>query len=52
MGNDYRRRIDPFNGPYLTHVPDIKIMNLEAGDKYLVLSSDGMWDELDKREVS
>jgi pyruvate dehydrogenase phosphatase len=52
MDFGYRRKIENFNGPYITHVPDIKVINLEKGDKYLILSSDGMWDELNKDDVS
>jgi serine/threonine protein phosphatase PrpC len=47
----YRRSIDNFNGPYISHVPEIKIFELDQNDKYLILSSDGMWDELNKDDV-
>jgi serine/threonine protein phosphatase PrpC len=47
----YRRQIENFNGPYITHVPDIKIIPLTKTDKYMILSSDGMWDELNKEDV-
>lgn len=47
----YRRPLETFNGPYITHVPDIKVIDLNKNDKYLILSSDGMWDELNKEDV-
>ncbi len=37
-----------FTGPYITHKPDIKIFELNDNDKYLILASDGLWDELNK----
>jgi len=45
-------KIPNFNGPYITHVPEIKVFDLDKNDKYLVLSSDGMWDELKKEDVN
>lgn len=45
-------KIDNFKGPYITHVPEIKVFDLEKNDKYLILSSDGMWDELNKNDVT
>ena len=45
-------RMEEFKGPYITHEPEIQIHDLESSDRYLVLSSDGMWDELSKDEVS
>lgn len=42
-----------FRGPYITHKPDIKIFNLdEKQDAYLVMGSDGLWDELNKSQVA
>lgn len=33
----------------MTHQPDIHIHELKPEDKYLVLASDGVWDELDRK---
>jgi len=33
----------------MTHRPDIHIHELKPEDKYLVLASDGVWDELDRK---
>jgi pyruvate dehydrogenase phosphatase len=41
-----------FNGPYITHVPEVKVFDIDKSDKYLILSSDGMWDELNKEKVN
>ena len=40
-----------FNGPYITHEPDIRIFELTKKDRYIILSSDGMWDELTRPDV-
>ena len=47
----FRQKIANFNGPYITHQPEIKIVELGKDDRYLILSSDGMWDELKKTDV-
>jgi len=54
LGTDhgYRMKIENFKGPYISHVPEIKIFELDRNDKYLILSSDGMWDELNKNDVA
>jgi len=44
-------KIENFKGPYISHVPEIKIFELDRNDKYLILSSDGMWDELKNDDV-
>jgi len=33
----------------MTHQPDIHVHELKPEDKYLVLASDGVWDELDRK---
>jgi len=38
--------IKTFTGPYITHKPDIKSFEINKDDKYLILASDGLWDEL------
>ena len=43
--------ISDFKGPYITHVPEIKVFELTKKDKYVILSSDGMWDELKREDV-
>lgn len=50
--NRYSLPIKDFNGPYITHVPDVKIFDIQPEDGYVIISSDGMWDELDKRKVA
>jgi pyruvate dehydrogenase phosphatase len=47
----YRQKFAHFNGPYITHQPEIRVIELKPEDRYLILSSDGMWDELKKNDV-
>lgn len=47
----FPKRIQNFNGPYINHIPDIKVFELQKEDRFLVLGSDGLWDELNKNDV-
>lgn len=47
-----RSRIENFTGPYITHKPDIQIRNIESGDKFLILATDGLWDELSEQQAA
>lgn len=49
MEKGYRPRIKQFTGPYITHRPDIKVFDINPNDKYLVMATDGLWDELNKK---
>ena len=40
-----------FTGPYITHKPEIQVFELGPNDRYVVMASDGLWDELNKKEV-
>ncbi len=44
--------IKNFTGPYIQAVPDIKILNIDKNDQYIVMASDGMWDFLESKDVS
>ena len=46
----YRQPIPTFTGPYITHEPDIQVFNLSKKDKWLVLATDGMWDEISRKQ--
>ena len=41
-----------FNGPYITHKPDIKTFDLKKNDLFLILGTDGLWDELSNKDVT
>jgi pyruvate dehydrogenase phosphatase len=48
----YRNPIPEFEGPYITHEPDIQIHTLSSKDKWMVLASDGLWDEIKRKHLS
>eukprot|EP01022_Parablepharisma_sp_SALTPOND_P026366 TRINITY_DN6303_c0_g1_i3.p1 TRINITY_DN6303_c0_g1~~TRINITY_DN6303_c0_g1_i3.p1 ORF type:complete len:484 (-),score=12.11 TRINITY_DN6303_c0_g1_i3:1018-2469(-) len=48
----YRRELRDYHGPYITHKPDIQTHTLQPNDKFLVIATDGLWDEMDLDEVA
>ena len=48
----YRRPIPKFSGPYISHEPDIQVIELTKNDHFLVLASDGLWDEINRKEAA
>lgn len=42
--NKQYRTVKNFNGPYISHLPEIKVYEISPSDKYLILASDGMWE--------
>ena len=47
----YRMPIPKYTGPYISHVPDIQVLPLTKDDEFLVLASDGLWDEIPRKAV-
>lgn len=41
-----------FNGPYITAKPEIIINELKKEDRYIVMASDGLWDEMKKDKIA
>ena len=41
-----------FTGNYITADPEIKIIPLNKKQKWVILGSDGLWDELGRQEVA
>ena len=48
----YRNAIPAYNGPYITHVPDIQVHDLTKEDTWLVLATDGLWDEINRKKAA
>jgi len=48
----YYAPLKTFNGPYITHIPEIQVHSLTKEDEYLILASDGLWDEIKRKEVA
>lgn len=44
----YRQKFKKYTGPYITHQPDIKVHQITKADEYLILASDGLWDEIER----
>jgi serine/threonine protein phosphatase PrpC len=42
----YRKPIPVYNGPYINYKPDIQVFELTKDDEWIVLASDGLWDEI------
>jgi serine/threonine protein phosphatase PrpC len=48
----FRKPIEKFTGPYINAEPDIQVIPLTIADKYLILASDGLWDEVKRKETA
>ena len=46
------KEIKKYEGPYIEHIPDIQIFDLNKNDKYLIIGSDGLWDYLNSKQIS
>ena len=49
--NGFRPPIQNYSGPYITHKPEIREFDLTSKDVFVVLASDGLWDEINFDEV-
>jgi pyruvate dehydrogenase phosphatase len=45
----YRRPIPQYTGPYISAEPDIQVIELAKEDRYIVLATDGLWDEISRK---
>jgi pyruvate dehydrogenase phosphatase len=45
-------RIRDFTGPYITHKPDIVVVDKNPNDRYIILATDGLWDEMDEQTAA
>ena len=41
-----------FNGPYISSVPDIQILEIKNNFRYLIIGTDGLWDVVKSREIA
>lgn len=44
-------RIKTFTGPYIDHRPLVTEFEVNDDEKYLMLATDGLWDELSHEKV-
>jgi len=47
----YRRPIPVFNGPYISYKPDIQVFDLTEDDAFIILATDGLWDEVKRKQA-
>lgn len=47
----YPRKILDFKGPYIQAEPEIEVFPLNPNDLFIVMGSDGLWDELNKNDI-
>ena len=45
------RFIASFNPPYISATPEVNVFDIGANDEFIVMASDGVWDELDNQMV-
>lgn len=38
-----------YSGGYISYEPDIQVFDLTEKDRFLILASDGLWDEFDRK---
>lgn len=48
----YRKRLNPFNGPYIDSVPQISVYQRGDNTHGILLATDGLWDELKKPQIA
>lgn len=48
----FKSRIEPWNGPYISHKHEIRVYDITENTKGYVLASDGLWDEMKARDVA
>ena len=47
-----RRIPEPFTPPYVKWAPEITMRPLESGDLFLILATDGLWDEMNNQTAA
>lgn len=47
-----RPHIRNFKGPYITHRPDVYVNDIKTEDQYLILATDGLWDDVSIQEAA
>lgn len=45
----YRHPIPNYTGPYITCEPDIQVFDLDKNDEWLIIATDGLWDEIKRK---
>ena len=48
----YRLPIPVFSGPYISAKPDIQVHELSPEDKFIIMGTDGLWDNVKKKDTA
>lgn len=48
----YKNPIPDFNGPYINYEPDIQVFDLTSADKFIILATDGLWDNIKRKQAA
>ena len=40
-----------YSGPYITATPEVQVHDLTAEDKWVVVATDGLWDNVPKKQT-
>ena len=54
INNDflYEKYQKYFNGPYISSIPDIQVIDIKKNLRYLIIGTDGLWDVMKSREIA
>ena len=47
----FRRELSNYHGPYITHKPDIRVHTITSEDSFLIMATDGLWDEMNEKDL-
>ena len=45
-------RKENYSGNYINSVPDVQVYDITEKDSFMVLASDGLWDEMNRKEAA
>ena len=54
INNDflYEKYQKYFNGPYISSIPDIQVIDIKKNFRYLIIGTDGLWDVMKSRDIA
>lgn len=49
---EYQSPLKNFSGNYITAIPEVTAVDITPKHRWVVLASDGLWDQLGRQEVA